>query len=156
MSSILADFNRLKSEHLLRSEDETGNLEDPPQVVSEIKRMEWILEHDRCVVNFERELASLQTHSEIILRPRLGTLVNQIYIPKFKSKAYGGYMYGGENDETYNNYSQSIEKNHIFGNKERSKDDVILGIESSFDDSAAGLVNSYGDIISDLKKVQWD
>jgi tRNA A37 threonylcarbamoyltransferase TsaD len=45
----------------------------------------------------------------------------------------------------------------VFGVENRSKDEVILGIESSFDESAACLVNSYGEIKSkDIRYTQPD
>lgn len=44
----------------------------------------------------------------------------------------------------------------MFANAARSKDDVILGIESSFDDSAASLVNSFGEIKVSKQIPQWE
>ena len=75
------------------------------------------------------------------MRPRLGKLMNNVYIPKFKTKAFASFMYGGENDSTYNDYNSFVEKNKIFGNSSRSKNDVILGIETSYNESSASLVN---------------
>ena len=40
----------------------------------------------------------------------------------------------------------------IFSDDSRDPDDAILGIESSFDDSAACAVNSYGELISENVK----
>lgn len=74
--------------------------------------------------------------------------MNNIYIPKFKAKAFCSYLYAGENKENYSDYSIYQTNDTIFGNKSRSRDELILGIESSFDDSAASLVNSFGEIIS--------
>lgn len=42
--------------------------------------------------------------------------------------------------------------NSLFGNKGRDPEELILGIESSFDDSCASLVNSYGEIKSNVIK----
>jgi hypothetical protein len=137
---------------MLKSEDETGNMKSTPEIVNEMRRISYTLEQDRCVVDFDRELQSLQAHSEIILRPRLASIVNHIYIPKFKAKVFASYLYDGENSEVYNDYRKSVVKSKIFSDVNRSKDDLILGIESSFDDSAAGLVNSYGEVISNVKK----
>ena len=104
---------------------------------------------DRTVIDFKREIRSLYIHEETFQRPRLATLVNGIYIPKFKAKSFAAFLYGGENPDTYNNYLLSVnEPNKIFGDKNRSKDDLILGIESSFDESAASLGNSFGEIRS--------
>ena len=40
----------------------------------------------------------------------------------------------------------------MFGDEQRDKRKVILGIESSFNDSAACLVNSYGQMMSENVK----
>lgn len=90
-------------------------------------------------------------HERVIARPRLSKVIDGVYIPKFKAKAFASYLYAGENADNYNDFSIYQSKNAIFGNKERSKDEVILGIESSFDDSAASLINSYGNIVSNAK-----
>jgi hypothetical protein len=65
-------------------------------------------------------------------------------------------MYGGETYENYNQYDYANNTNTIFDDKQRSKDEVILGIESSFDDSAAALINSFGWIKSQESIQQWD
>ena len=39
----------------------------------------------------------------------------------------------------------------VFDDKERSKEEYILGIESSFDESAASLVNSYGEVVANYQ-----
>jgi hypothetical protein len=36
----------------------------------------------------------------------------------------------------------------VFGNTARPRDEYVLGIETSFDESAASLVNSWGEIKS--------
>jgi hypothetical protein len=64
-------------------------------------------------------------------------------------------MYGGENDQSYSNYDYALNTSTIFGNKERSKEDVILGIESTFDESAACLINSFGEIKQNHEITQW-
>jgi hypothetical protein len=76
--------------------------------------------------------------------------MNYIYIPKFKVKTYSSYMYNGETSENYSNYNQFQTKNELFDDKTRSRDDLILGIESSFDDSSCSLINSYGEIKSNV------
>lgn len=102
---------------------------------------------ERSIINYDLEMNSLLAHEKYIARPRLSTLMNHIYIPKFKTKAFASFVYAGENSENYNDYSKFIEKSTIFGNKERSEHKYILGIETSFDESAASLVNSYGNIL---------
>ena len=49
-----------------------------------------------------------------------------------------------------------INKSEIFGNANRSKDEVILGIDSSFDNSAASLVNSFGEIKAEKTYDMWE
>jgi hypothetical protein len=65
-------------------------------------------------------------------------------------------MYGGENDDTYNYYEMCSNDNIIFNDPNRSKDDVILGIESTFDESAASLINSFGEIKANHQITQWE
>lgn len=94
-------------------------------------------------------MRSLYIHEDYFQRPRLSLLINNVYIPKFKAKSFAAFLYGGESSETYSNYHVSLnEPNAVFNNADRSKNDLILGIESSFDESAASLVNSYGEIQS--------
>jgi hypothetical protein len=40
--------------------------------------------------------------------------MNNIYIPKYKVKGFASYMYGGENDENYNDYTMFSNKNTLF------------------------------------------
>ena len=75
--------------------------------------------------------------------------MNNIYIPKFKAKSFASFMYNGENNENYNDYKVFSNKNTIFSDPNRPDNEYILGIESSFDESAASLVNSYGTILTD-------
>jgi len=91
----------------------------------------------------------------MINRPRLSFVMNNIYIPKFKAKSYASYLYAGENNDTYRNYQFTPDKNFLFNNKDRSRDDLILGIECSFDDSACGIVSSFGEVKSHIKKSYW-
>lgn len=71
-------------------------------------------------------------------------------------KGFNAYIYGGEDTENVNNYYHSINKNTLFNDKNRSRDEVILGIESSFDNSAAALVNSFGEIKAEDSIDMWD
>ena len=82
-------------------------------------------------------------------RSRLELVIKDIYIPKLKAKFNAPYMYAGETLEQ-TKYLNKIKNQQpfIFNNSERSKNEVILGIESSFDESAACLVNSYGELFS--------
>jgi hypothetical protein len=72
---------------------------------------------------------------------RLEWLIRNIYIPKMRVKLNSGFIYAEK--------SQKCQENRIFDMPERNKQDVILGIESSFDESAACLVNSCGEIKSE-------
>lgn len=87
---------------------------------------------------------SLKAHEELFNRPRLTYLTNNIYIPKLKAKSFANYLYAGENADNYSNYRMVNNHNTLFNDTSRSKEEVILGIESSFDESAASLVNSFG------------
>lgn len=96
-------MNELKDKNLLKSEDE---INFPPlnKTLSEKKKLPYALKADRCVIDFDKELQSLQNHSEIIMRPRLSTISNNVYIQKFKVKSKASYIYAGETDENYRNY----------------------------------------------------
>ena len=95
-------------------------------------------------------------HELIFGRPRLGSLINNVYIPKLKVKMIFSEIYQPETLENYNKYDTFIEKDKIFGDKDRSRDEVILGVESSFDDSCASLVNSFGEIKAQERIGMWD
>lgn len=65
-----------------------------------------------------------------------------------RAKFHAPYFYAGENDENVRNLkSEIMSKNLVFPEK-RDPEEVILGIESSFDESAACLINSYGEVKS--------
>ena len=71
---------------------------------------------------------------------KLSQVINQIYIPKMKAKFHAPYFYQGEDNRSI---SEFVEKRF---NPNRDPDEVILGIESSFDESAACLVDSFGNV----------
>ncbi len=72
-----------------------------------------------------------------------------MYIPKLKTKSFAGYIYAGENNANHSNYKTlASTSDKVFSDPKRSKDDLILGIETSFDESAASLVNSYGEVLA--------
>lgn len=88
-------------------------------------------------------------HEQTFERARLQQLIKKIYIPKLKAKGFASYLYAGETPANHSNYKLFENgPNKIFGNSKRSRDEYILGIETSFDESAASLVNSYGEIKS--------
>ena len=103
---------------------------------------------DRTVINFDNELRSLINHEQIILRPRLSNLTNNVYIPKFRTKGYCAYIYGGETDENYSNYKIISDKNFVFQDTDRSSKDYVLGLDFTSTVSGASLVNSYGKILA--------
>jgi len=115
-----------------------------------------MIDLNRTTIDFDNEIRSISKHEEVFTRPRLSVVMNNIYIPKFKVKSFSSYMYGGENNENYSKYDISNNHNNIFNNPKRSRDSVILGIESSFDDSSAALINSYGEIKSNVQLHMWD
>ena len=75
-------------------------------------------------------------------------MLKEIYIPKLKAKFNSPYLYAGEKNHNYRNFQQIQEQNWIFNKVDRPNDMLILGIESSFDESAACLINSFGEIKS--------
>lgn len=128
-----------------------------PQKISDINKIDFILKADRTVLDFRNEALSLYQHQDSFQRPRLAHLMNNIYIPKLKAKAFAAFVYAGETNENHSDYQKSINgPNLLFDNPERSRDDLILGIESSFDESAASLVNSFGEVKSSHQVTQWD
>ena len=70
-----------------------------------------------------------------------------VYIPKLKAKGFASYFYAGESPSNHSKY-HVVENgpNKIFDDPNRSRHEYILGIETSFDESAASLVNSFGEI----------
>ena len=111
---------------------------------------------DRTPIDFEKEISSILKHDEMFTKPRLMHLMNNIYIPKFKAKSFSSYVYGGETSENYNQYDHFSNKSILFADEKRNNEEVILGIESSFDDSAAALVNSFGQIKASHQIPMWD
>ena len=84
-------------------------------------------------------------------------ILNSVYIPKLKTKSFAGYVYAGENNANHSNYKVLASTNDkVFSDNERSKEEYILGIESSFDESAASLVNSYGEVVANHQITQWE
>ena len=79
-------------------------------------------------------------------------IVNKIYINKWNVKRQSPYLYSGEKHPDYFNqrYFQTNNKEGLG----RSPDDkrLILGIESSFDDSCAGVVSASGKILANTKR----
>lgn len=112
---------------------------------------------DRTLNNFDNEIRALYIHEQNFERPRLSALVKNVYIPKLKAKNFAAYMYAGETGSTHSDYKY-VENGHnkVFDDKKRPRDHFILGIESSFDESAASLVNSYGEVIQDHSITQWE
>lgn len=85
-------------------------------------------------------------------------LVNKVYIPKLKAKAFASYFYAGETPTNHSNYKflDETSSNLIFSDPNRSRDSYILGIETSFDESAASIVNSFGEVKSNHQITQWE
>lgn len=88
-------------------------------------------------------------HEQRISRPMLGNIINKIYIPKFKVKRFAPYMYKGETDSTHHNY-RTFQTSNISKDKQGDKS-LILGIESSFDDACAAIVEGSGKVLANEK-----
>ena len=102
-------------------------------------------------MNFNKEMHSLFHLKNLMSEQRLEQLIKEIYIPKLKVKFNAPYLYAGEIKYQKDSHKRRkkleiIEENCVFEDKKRSDKDVIIGIESSFDESAASLVNSYGQV----------
>ena len=69
--------------------------------------------------------------------------MNAVYIPKFKAKCFASYLYT-DNEDNHSNYHAVINKDNLFKDGKRDPNQVILGIESTYDESAAAILNSYG------------
>ena len=150
----MAEYERLRTDLIEETvQEKDGHI---PNKFTDIKKMDVIMQCDRTNIEFEREIESLRAHEELFNRPRLTYLVNNVYIPKLKAKSFASFLYAGESDDNYNNYRQFTNHNTLFNDLSRCKEEVILGIESSFDESAASLVNSYGKVIADNQITQWD
>ena len=80
------------------------------------------------------------------MRPALSQLTDRIYIPKLLVKRFSPYFYSGETDLTYHNY-RSFQTRNL---KEEAQNDqnLVLGIESSFNDTCAAIVRGNGEILS--------
>lgn len=147
------EFEELKKSlfQLSEAQEATGQGEEeseaPPKRLTDVKKVDFLMQCDRTVIDFRKEIHSLYAHEETFERKRVSALMNNVYIPKFKAKGFASYLYGGENDQTYNNYEVSVnEPNEVFSRPDRSKEELILGIETSFDETACSLVNSFGEV----------
>lgn len=86
----------------------------------------------------------------------MATLMNNVYIPKLKAKSFSAYLYSGETPANYNAYARVEPTDDAVFKAGRSREEVILGIESSFDESAAALINSYGEVKANEQITQWE
>ena len=150
------EFEELKKElfKLKESSSALGGQEGeedsiPPKTMTDINNVDFMMQCDRTLIDFKSEIRSMYMHEQTFERARLLQLVKKIYIPKLKAKGFASYLYAGETPANHSRY-QVVENgpNKIFGDTARSRDEYILGIETSFDESAASLVNSYGEIKS--------
>ena len=95
----------------------------------------------------------MQLHSLNYTRPAIQPIVHEIYIPKFNVKRYSPYLYAGEKTSEFFNlrYFHTNNKEKLGDERDEGKR-LILGIESSFDDSCAGVVSSCGKVLANEKK----
>lgn len=93
-------------------------------------------------------------HAQAVTRPKLRNIVRHVYIPKMNVKRYSPYLYAGEKSADYFNmrYFQTSNRSSKvkLGEKEQTQR-LILGVESSFDDSCAGIVSSCGQVLANEK-----
>ena len=96
----------------------------------------------------------MDLHEQRIKRPGITQLINRIYIPKFNVKRFSPYIYSGENKDNYHNYHKHQEYNEEdLGRKPKGKQKkrLILGVETSFDDTCSAVVSSCGQVLSNEK-----
>lgn len=148
---------QIQDSNLDSADQPQGVLLDVPNTITDLNKIDYILNLDRSNVDFQLEIRALYNHQNDFARPRLSTLVDQIYIPKFKAKAFCEALYAGENIDNYNRYNTlGSSPNSVFSDSKRDPNEVILGIESSFDESAASLVSSFGEIKANNQTTQWE
>ena len=97
----------------------------------------------------------MHLHSLKHTRPELAPIVNHVYIPKFNVKRYSPYLYAGEKTPEYFNlryFQTSNRDNSVKLGEPGPSQRLIMGIESSFDDSCAGIVSSCGRVLANEKK----
>ena len=125
--------------------------------MTDINNIDYMMQCDRTLIDFKQEIRSLYLHVQTFERSRLQQLVKKIYIPKLKAKGFASYIYAGETPANHSHYNV-VENtpSKIFGDPNRSRDEYILGIETSFDESAACLINSWGEIKSNHQMTQWE
>ena len=102
-------------------------------------------------MGFKEEMQSLFHIKGKMSENRLEQLIKEIYLPKMKTKFHSPYIYQGEVDWQRQSHlrrrRQEIpNENNVFGESERGKNEIVIGIESSFDESAASIVDSFGQI----------
>ena len=129
----------------------------PPKTMTDINNVDYMMQCDRTLIDFKSEIRSMYMHEQTFERARLQQLVKKIYIPKLKAKGFASYLYAGETPANHSRY-QVVENgpDKVFANTARSRDEYVLGIETSFDESAASLVNSWGEIKSNHQMTQWE
>jgi tRNA A37 threonylcarbamoyltransferase TsaD len=80
-------------------------------------------------------------------------VISKIYIPKFNVKLYAPFMYSGEKSSIPWNHYRNLSDTPK-GPSENYKNDkrLLLGIESSFDDTCASVVEGTGAVLSNIRK----
>lgn len=111
-------------------------------------------------VDFNNELACIGLHDKYLAKAELQSLVERIYIHKWNVKRQSPYLYAGEKTPEYFNQRYFQTNNALKSDDSRDPDKrLILGIESSFDDSCAGIVAASGKTLANAKRClnkQWD
>lgn len=100
-----------------RGKEEEADAEKliPPQTLTDIKRVEYLMSCDRTLIDFKSEIRSLYIHEQDFQRPRLQQILNSVYIPKLKTKSFAGYVYAGEDNANHGNYKMiASSSNKVF------------------------------------------
>ena len=112
------------------------------------KKQHAPIESTRYPIDFDMELVSLAKHDQRIKRPLLSKIVSKIYNQKFTAKVVAPWFYAGETHENHFDLKQP----HPRENKRPSGTDLILGIESSFNDTGVAVVRADGKVLANIKE----
>ena len=115
----------------------------------------YINKSTRFPIDFGTEMKCLSLHKKHHKKDSFKNIIKHVYIPKFNVKRYSPYLYAGEKAIDYFNmrsYQTSNKDARVRLGEHADSTRLILGIESSFDDSCAGIVSSSGQVLANEKR----
>ena len=93
-------------------------------------------------MDFGQELELIRRHEELFARPGLHLITKRIYHDKLSAKLKAPFLYAGEHKHPDSQLSYSQDTNSPLSTPNPPK--LLLGIESSFDDTSVSIVDSNG------------